>query len=280
MDNNSKYPRILSIFILISISIIFLVLALWPTISVLLMDPQEQASIEIEGIFIFALQVLIPFPCFLLAIGVYKFLEKFLKLYKLSVGLVPAVAGMLILPATLSFPVLWAANQIDAKITSSKINVSLLNEQINMVQNMIGTSEACFGTNPYLYEYKYELKIDNRAGRTHVVRTGISLGWDVSDKQWKWDKMSACSENWLYELSLKPGENIISGKFPIIFNGSEKTPNSSPVQLQVYIERIDGTSVFKSLKLKSSLDWIKIYGEQQNFAKEELFKRQQINLNY
>lgn len=267
MEDKPKHPKIVSLIILIAVSIGFLVFSLWPIIGVILMSPQERASIELEGIFIILFQTVMPLPCFLLALLVYKLLERFLKLYKLSTILVIVLPFLLIMPATLTFPVSYRLNRIRNDITIrrfDKVDKSLLREQVNKVQNTLGEPDYP-GVNPYLYEYEYELKIDNQTDKTYVnLPIRISLGYDASDKPWKWDVLSLMSENRLNQ-TLKPGENIIHGKFPIVFFAGVygKTPHSDPVELEFYV-KIDGAG-FKSFKLKSSLDWIKIYEEQQEF---------------
>lgn len=259
-DIEGKYRALL---ILLVISLICLFISLWPTFYGL-----AHPNLELGGIMLYGLQFALPIPMFFISLIAYKATERLLNLYRLHLILIIIIPLILIAPATQTLTVFvpwYTQTKVNQAFQSFSVKVSILSEKVNLVNNVVGNPEYP-GSNPYLYNYEYKIEINNLTNKTFEnIPLRISLGFDAPEQPQSWDQISLDSENNIL-ITLKPGSNVLNGQFPVIFfdQVDKKNPLQNPVLLEVYA-KIDNMGTIKSLKTRSSLDWVNIYTAQQKF---------------
>lgn len=206
-DDNNRWSKIFSLFLLIALSSFFTFIAVLPVI---------YSSGGLEGIYNMFLNLLLIVPMWVFNYRLYKRILLILPLYRPKKAIIILVSMCIFFFATPPGYTIAGVSIITVERQLFNISTAILSESITPT-NLERTD---YGVNQY--EYHYKVNIINHSKLTFSqISTEVLIRSD--EKSWP-DQTT----NQKTKLNLKPGDNIIQGTIPIRRNaiGPEITPST------------------------------------------------------
>lgn len=254
-----------SFIILCLTSLFFLILALLPSLPILLSFLSlSDNTIGFEGIFMLGLSLILFPVAWMLSIFVYGRIQKKYILYTLPRFIIIFTALIIT-----SFSATWyrlsvttLTYQTNNKIAELNFNVSLLSEEIIEVNDVIGNKDYP-GVNPTKYHYSSKVRIENPTDKTHENLTlTIFPGYAKRTENCAGFRSHTPSP---LKITIPPGDTYIEKTLPVGFYEGCHPPSGVKVTIRFYA----GPHATKSYQVPSKLtQWESVFHEQTTFSQQ------------